>query len=467
MPPLLLLLNDGDPATAHVDEAIAAARRPNAGCERSVKLLLNPSEGAGPLGEDPCFDFREAPVVLPVPVAVASSSSAQQEQEQEQQQQSRRSPPRKLTELLEQSQTQSSLPPLSPSAATATDGTDEQPLSPLFGPAISTSTLGLGRLEPPPPLVLPAPPAFDRAPLPSSSSAQPQAQPQLQQPQQPQQPQQSRRLTLATIVTEDLTLTFSGAGSGSEVRVSLEGHVQLGITATSASFSSTSHMTGEGKDLDPPLEVDVALSDRGGQIGLTTPHPSVAVTDKPPLPTSSIPESTSTTAVAEPPASSSSFSSSYRCRIPPSSSSSSFSLQQPQRPLTLLRYEAKPSVRPIPVRLQQSLVRVEEGVAHVVAQVRVCGWRVFVVSLFCCFLVSVALFFDCLLLIGRGDVPPPSFARITNRAPSHTHTHAYSTPNPPQVVVNPALFMPLVGASLSLHLCVPGLELGQVGCARK
>jgi hypothetical protein len=234
---------------------------------------------------------------------------------------------------------------------------EEEPLSPLFGPrkpSTPATTSTLGRLEPPPPLVLPPPPAFDHL-----SAASPQAQPQqpLAQPQQPQQ----QRVSLAPMLMEDLTLTFTGSGSSGEVRVALEGHVQLGVIATAGATST------EAEAL-PPLEVDVVLSDRAGQVAASMPSPAAAalfvVKAEQEQPFAAIPETKDDTAAeASPPPS-------YRCRIPldrfTSSSSSSAA------PLALIRYDAKPSVRPVPVRIQQSLVRVEAGepgVAHVVAQV--------------------------------------------------------------------------------------------------
>ncbi len=332
------LLNDNNPAALSVDAAIAAARRPHAGCEavRSVKLVQSATASGGaaaitsPLATDPCFEFHEAPVV------VAPFS-----------QQPPRTPVRTVA-------------PSSP------------PLSPLFGarkPSTTATTSTLGRLDPPPPLVLlPPPPAFDRLGAAAKLTAPPSPQPLAPAP-----PLQ-QRVSLAPMLTEELTLTFRGSGSSGEVRVALRGHVQLGVVATGG---ATRTEAGAEAEALPPLEVDVALSDRAGQVAASAPSPAAAAlfvkTEQPPAPSSAaaIPEAkdddTTLAAMNNDP---SPASSSYRCRIPRdrfASSSSSSSL------LDLLRYEAKPSVRPVPVRIQQSLVRVEAGkepgVAHVVAQV--------------------------------------------------------------------------------------------------
>lgn len=341
---------------ASVDSAMHAARRPHVGCEASsVKLLCAPSdsnsnEQEGPLAAafGPCFDFQEALVIgamtapLPLPLQLPLGGRTGTGTSND----TLSSPVPMMTS---QQKPWAHVVIPSPRKAVAAIKNDRglSPLSPIFGrkgglqAAVYAYTLR--RLEPPPPLVLLAPPpAFDRVAAPSEAPPPP--------------PQHHpQRLALTTLLTEDVSLTF--CGTNGDVRVSVEGHVQLGITTATAA--------GPAVDEEEPLELELAIADRGGQVAATQPNEALLLPNKADdeekeanrLPfTNTIPETHN--------ASSSTASCSYRCRIPRDRFNA--------LALVLLRYGAKASVRPVPVRVQQSVVRVEAGepsVAHVVVQV--------------------------------------------------------------------------------------------------
>lgn len=328
---------------ASVGGAMAAARRPHVGCEASsIKLLCAPSdtnEREGPLAAafGPRFDFQEAFVVgamtggrtgtgagndaLPSPVPMMTS---------------RQEPWAQVV-----------IPSPRKAATAIKNDRGSSPLSSISGRKgglqAAASTFTLGRLETPPPLVLLAPPpAFDGVPAQSEAPHQQQQHPQ--------------RLALTTLMTEDVSLAF--CGTNGDVRVSVHGHVQLGITTAAA-------IGGPAVDEEEPLELELAIADRCGQVAAMQPNEAVLMpnkadeeeegTNRLPL-TNAIPETHK--------ASNSTASCSFRCRIPCNRINASA--------LVLLRYGAKASVRPVPVRVQQSVVRVEAGephVAHVVAQV--------------------------------------------------------------------------------------------------
>ena len=372
---MTIRLQDGDPAALSLDQAIAAARRPTQGCEavRSIKLVIKPPDDGSPLALDPAFEYRDAimtAVVAPQPRKATAGTAAPVP------------PPLVLSPSIRRPQ---------PQGVGAADD-NNAPLSPLFGRRVAISSISasgspspsrLGRpdnnmLLPPPPILPPPPPAaFDRVALSSSSGSPLPSSPArgLQQAQPQPQPQQPQRLTLATVLTEDLSLTFLSAAA-SDIQVGLEGYLQLGlVTHTHSGAAATAAMSTGGA----PLEFEVALADKAEQVVATKPNPSLlslvsSNNDKgdddldtlfPPF----IPESAAQQRQQpQPPTDGGEpcVSSSYRCRIP----ADRVPQAGPTTPLALLRFEAKPHVRPVPVRIQQSLLRVDapSGIAHVVAQ---------------------------------------------------------------------------------------------------